>query len=58
MSNGGMQRMNLVLGFKKDTIWKPLIRLFRRYLKKNALSMIEYEQIHDRPLHEQGMLFC
>ena len=53
-----IQRMSVHLGFKKDTIWKPLIRLFRRYLKKHALSMIEYERIHDRPLQEQGQLFC
>ena len=24
--------------FKKDAMWKPLIRMFRRFLKKSALS--------------------
>ena len=43
---------------KKDAVWKPLIRLFRRYLKKNALSHSTYTSIHSRPLSEQGALFA
>ncbi len=43
---------------KKDAIWKPLIRLFRRYLKKDALPPSVYSTVRAKPLKEQGGLFC
>ena len=39
-------------------LWKPLLRLFRRYLKKDALTKQQYQDIRDRPLREQGQLFA
>ena len=44
--------------FKKDVLWKPLLRLFRRYLKKNALSKEKYQTIRDKPIYNQGKLFA
>ena len=35
---------------KKDAAWKPLIRLFRRYLKKEALTKATYLSILSMPL--------
>ena len=34
---------NLSMNHKKDLLWKPLIRMFRRFLKKDALSLDTYE---------------
>lgn len=48
----------MVRQMKKDAAWKPLIRLFRRFLKKEALSKATYQQIHGSPLAEQGLLFA
>jgi hypothetical protein len=42
---------------KKDAAWKPLIRLFRRFLKKNALPKEIYDQVQKVPLAEQGALY-
>ena len=36
--------------FKKDVLWKPLIRLFRRFLKKDALLKTEYRMIREKPI--------
>ena len=36
--------------FKKDLLWKPLIRHFRRYLKKDALPTDTYTQIFSKPI--------
>ena len=38
------------LHFKKDAVWKPLIRQFRRFLKKDALSAETYQNIHSAKL--------
>ena len=43
---------------KKDALWKPLIRLFRRYLKKDALPQKVYNEVRLEPLAKQGYLFC
>ena len=43
---------------KKDAMWKPLIRLFRRFLKKDVLSKATYEMIHSQPIYAQGELFA
>lgn len=43
---------------KKDAMWKPLIRLFRRFLKKDVLSKATYEMIHSQPIVVQGKLFA
>ena len=42
--------------FKKESFWKPLVRLFRRYMKKGALEKSTLLKIRRRPLHEQGKL--
>ena len=39
---------------KKDAMWKPLLRMFRRYLKKDALPPATYATIQLRPLTSQG----
>ena len=43
---------------KKDTLYRPLMRLFRRYFRKDALSQREYDSIHEQPIQEQGLLFA
>ena len=42
--------------FKKDVLWKPLLRLFRRYLKNEALSSQTYKEIKAKPIVQQGEL--
>ena len=42
---------------KKDSLWKPLIRMFRRYLKKDALPTKTYYEVRTQPLNQQGYLF-
>ena len=44
--------------FKRDAVWKPVIRLFRRYLKKDAMPKAMYKRIHAQAICEQGALFC
>ena len=43
---------------RKDLLWKPLMRNFRRFLKKDALTAEQYTEIRRRPYNEQGQLFC
>ena len=33
---------------RKDLMWKPLMRLFRRYLRQDALSIELYDQIREQ----------
>ena len=40
--------------FKKDLLWKPLVRRFRRYLKKEALPADSYTQIFSKPIAQWG----
>ena len=42
----------------QNILWKPLLRQFRRYLKRDALSPEIYLQIRERELRQQGLLFC
>lgn len=35
---------------KKDSLYRPLMRHFRRYFRKDALSQDEYARIHGYPL--------
>lgn len=44
--------------FKKDLLWKPLVRRFRRYLKKEALSHATYSRIFSKPVVKWGSHFC
>mmetsp|Transcript_38270 Transcript_38270/g.50192 ORF Transcript_38270/g.50192 Transcript_38270/m.50192 type:complete len:92 (-) Transcript_38270:402-677(-) len=44
--------------FKKDAVWKPLIRHFRRFLKKDALPPETYQKVHLQKLKQQGKLLC
>jgi hypothetical protein len=44
--------------YRRDLIWRPLIRLFRRWLKKEALSIETYERIRESDVRNQGKLFC
>ena len=43
---------------KRDAAWKPLIRNFRRYLKKDALDEDQAKKVYNAPLEQQGKLFC
>ena len=40
--------------FKRDVLWKPLLRLFRRYLKRGALPSQQYARIREKPIRLQG----
>ena len=42
--------------FKRDVLWKPLLRIFRRYLKRDALEKHQYQQIREQPIRAQGKL--
>ena len=44
--------------FKKDLLWKPLVRRFRRYLKKEALPWETYQRIFSKPVIKWGPHFC
>ena len=44
--------------FKRDAVWKPVIRLFRRYLKNAAMPKVMYKRIHAQAVYNQGSLFC
>lgn len=44
--------------YRRDLVWRPLIRLFRRWLKKDALSIETYEGIREECITRQGFLFC
>ena len=44
--------------YRRDLVWRPLIRLFRRWLKKDALSIETYEGIREENFTRQGLLFC
>ena len=44
--------------FKKDLLWKPLIRRFRRYVKKEALSADTYARIFSKPVTKWAAHFC
>ena len=44
--------------FKRDVLWKPLLRLFRRYLKRGALPSQQYARIREKPIRMQGQLFA
>ena len=55
---GQQQRNRMAFNFKKDAAWKPLIRCFRRFLKKVALPRETYLMIRTKPLPEQGPLLC
>ena len=56
--NGAQNDNNICLSssnyFRKDLLWKPLIRRFRRYLKKEALSMDAYMRIFSKPMATWG----
>ena len=56
--NSGQNDNNIFLSssnyFRKDLLWKPLIRRFRRYLKKEALSMDAYMRIFSKPMATWG----
>lgn len=58
MLGAAVRMINIDLGqnkqVKKDALWKLLIRMFRRYLKKEALSPSALKQIHMQPLGMQG----
>lgn len=46
------------LKFKKDALWKPLIRLFRRFLKKDAITKETHLSILKQPIETQGLFYC
>ena len=52
------QFMNSTTYFKKDLLWKPLVRRFRRYLKKEALPWETYQRIFSKPVIKWGPHFC
>jgi len=48
----------LSTNYRRDLVWRPLIRLLRRWLKKDALSIEMYDGIREEPVTRQGLLFC
>jgi hypothetical protein len=50
--------MGLSKSRRKDLVWKPLLRMFRRYLKKDALMLESYDGIRSESIRDQGRLFC
>lgn len=50
--------MQLTNNHRRDLIQRPLLRMFRRFLKKEALSISSYEFIRGEPLRNQGKLLC
>ena len=42
----------------KDSFWRPILRLFRRYFKFEALPVQTYKNIRLEPLSDQGGLLC
>ena len=43
--------------YKCNLVWRPLIRMFRRYLKNGILPTKSYQLIRAKPLQAQGNLF-
>jgi len=41
---------NLTTNFRRDLVWRPMIRLFRRWLKKEALSSQLYDEIRSQDI--------
>lgn len=62
MLGAAVRMINVDLGqskqVKKDALWKLLIRMFRRFLKKEALPKSTIAQIHMQPLGMQGHLLA
>lgn len=40
--------------FKKDALWKPLMRMFRRFLKKYTLSKASLKQVKETKFTERA----
>lgn len=57
-AKGDVKLLAVSTNHRKDLLWKPLMRMFRRYLKKDALSLEIYEGIRDKNFNMQGLLFC
>ena len=49
-----LNNIYLTKNHRRDLIWRPLLRMFRRFLKKDALSIDAYERIRGKPLVRQG----
>ena len=43
---------------QKDAFWKPILRLFRRFFKYEALTWQTYQTIRQQPFRNQGKLLC
>ena len=50
----GSQDAHKIPSLRLDALWKPLMRLFRRFLKKNALPKETFEWIKGKSIFEQG----
>lgn len=48
------QKMQL----KRDVFWKGILRLFRRFVRHEALQQAEYKAIRKRPIEERGNLYA
>ena len=44
--------------YKRDVQWKPFLRLFRRFMKREALTQAQYAFIRTEPLPQQGRLLA
>lgn len=53
-----LDRRRTVTNHRKDLIWKPFGRMFRRWLKQDSLTTSIFEEIRSLPIHEQGLRFC
>ena len=61
MMNGPMQRPageHMSSSHRRDLVWRRLLRMFRQFLKKDALTMEAYATIRKEPITQQGLLFC
>jgi hypothetical protein len=54
----GMDEQKLCANYRCDLIWRRMVRMFRRFMKKTALSPEQYKGIHSEPFSEQGLLFA
>lgn len=54
----GARETEVAILSKKISVYRPLLRLFRRYFRKDALRPVEHARIHSKPLEEQGLLYA
>jgi hypothetical protein len=43
---------------KKDALWKPLFRKFRRFLKDYVSTKVNLQDMEELPYEERGNIYC